>query len=73
VQHWRQHGDLHSGKKINNSNRFEFSLTNDVVGVAVGVVVGGGGASATAVDVATGAAVAADADDAVGAVVPRQL
>ncbi len=38
-----------------------------------GVVVGGGGASVTAVDVATGAAVTANDDDAVGAVVPRQL
>ena len=71
MRHRRQHGNLHSGKKINNSNRFKFSLTNDVV--AVGIVVGGGSTSASAVDVATGADVAANDDDAVGAVVPRQL
>ncbi len=36
----------------------------------MGVVGGGGDASATAVDVAMGGAVAADKDDAIGAVVP---
>jgi hypothetical protein len=55
--------------------KINFSLTNDVVDVAIGVVGGGGGggASATTVDVATGAAVTADDDDAVGAVVPPSL
>ncbi len=47
-----------------------FSSTNDGVGVAVGIVVGGGGASATAVDIAAGNAVTADNDNAVYAVVP---
>ena len=75
-----------------NINKYwiKFSLTNDVVGIAVAVAVGGvviggvggsgggsggsgGGALATAVDVATGAAVAANDDDAVGAVVPPSL
>ncbi len=48
----------------------KFSSTNYVVGGAVGVVVGGGGASATAVDIAMCGAGAADNDDAVDAVVP---
>ena len=47
----------------------KFSLTNDVIGVAIGVVVIGGGASATVVDVAMNAIVAADDDNAIGAVV----
>ena len=42
----------------------------NVVGVAVGVVVGGGGALATAVDIFAGDAVAANENDAVDAVVP---
>jgi hypothetical protein len=46
------------------------SSTNDVVGITVGVVVGGGGASATAVDIAAGDAVTADNNHAVVAVVP---
>ncbi len=47
-----------------------FISTNDVVSVAVGIVVGGGGggASATAVDIAGDGAVAAD-----NAVVPPSL
>jgi hypothetical protein len=61
-----------------NKYTIKFSLTNDVVGVAAGVsgvviggVVGGGGStSATVVDVAMSAAVAADNDNAVGAVIP---
>ncbi len=49
-----------------------FSSTNNVVGIAVDVVVGsgGGGVSATALDIAAGNAVAADNNDAVDAVVP---
>ncbi len=65
-----------------NINKYwiKFSLTNDVVGVAVAVgvgrvvigsvVAGGGSKSATAVDVSTGAAVAADDNDAVSTVIP---
>ena len=45
-------------------------MTNDVVSVVVGIVVGGGGALATAVEVATGAAIAANDNNAVGVVVP---
>ena len=55
-----------------------FSLTNNLIGIAIGVgrvvvsrvVVGSSGASSTAVDVATGAVVAADDNDAVSAVIP---
>ncbi len=60
----------------------KLSLTNDVGAVAVavgvgvggvvvgGVIVSGGGTLATVVDVSTGATVAADDNDAIGAVVP---
>ena len=65
------------------STIYKLSLTDDVVAVTVGVgvggvvvggvIVGGSGASAIAVDVSTGAAVAADNDDAADAVVPPSL
>ncbi len=54
-------------------------MTNNVVGISVaigvggvvvsGVVIAGGSTSATAVDISTGTAVAADDNNAVGAVV----
>ena len=50
-----------------------FSSTNDVVGVAVSIVVGSGGASGTAVDIAAGSVAAANDDNAVDAVVPPSL
>jgi hypothetical protein len=73
--------DLCSG----NINKYliKSSLTNNVIAVVVtvgvggvvvgGVIVSGGGALVTAVDVSTGATVAADDDDAVGAVIPLSL
>ncbi len=67
-----------------NKTKIKLSLTNDEVAIAVGISVGGvvlsgvivggsGGALATAVDVSTGAAVAADNDNAIGAVIPLSL
>jgi hypothetical protein len=70
-----------------NKYMIKLSLTNNAVGVGVGigiggvivgvgiggVIVGSSGALATAVDVSTGAAVAANSNNAVGAVVPPSL
>ena len=61
-----------------NKYKIKFSLTNNVIAFAIAVggvvvssiVAGGSGASVTAVDVSTGAAVAANDNNNVGAVLP---